>query len=132
MRLGRRGTHTADFWNVEALSLATSLREAMYLAETPAVTRSGVPAPEFSEKVCSHHLLWAPDGDEAFDDSSYVLHFDADDGVRLIAFRCLGTGHPDPESLREVCLSSDGFYGILAEWHVRFEAEWRQASKVVP
>jgi hypothetical protein len=30
---------------------------------------------------------WAPDADEAFDDGSYVLQFDVDGRVRLIAFK---------------------------------------------
>ena len=32
-------------------------------------------------------LVSAPDGDEAFDDGSYVLQFDVGDRVRLIAFK---------------------------------------------
>ena len=36
-------------------------------------------------------IVWAPDGDEAFDDGSYVLQVESGDQVRLIAF----VGTPD-------------------------------------
>jgi hypothetical protein len=39
------------------------------------------------DMIYSRHILWAPDGDAAFDDGSYILQFDVDERVRLIAFK---------------------------------------------
>jgi hypothetical protein len=74
--------------------------------------------------------MWAPDGDEAFDDGSYVLQFDVEDRVRLIAFRS-GEGYVhDPATLSDVWLPSDDFYGVLQEWLQSFDREWTALMKV--
>jgi len=128
-RLNHRGEHTATFSNLEGFALAKSVGEALYDFETPAITASGFSSEEFSHVVHSNHLLWAPDGDEAFYDSSFILHFDIRDEVRLVGFKSSDTGFPAPASLAEARLSADTFYGVLAQWHATFEAEWRQAPK---
>ena len=69
-----------------------------------------------------------PDGDEAFDDGSYVLQFDLGDRVRLIAFK-RPESLVDPASVREVWLSSDTFYNALREWRDTFLAEWESLPK---
>ena len=74
--------------------------------------------------LTSNRILWAPDGDEAFDDGGHVLQFDIGDQVRLIAF----VNRPsEDDALREVWLNADNFYGLITEWHNGFEAEWRRA-----
>ena len=86
----------------------------------------------FQGIVFSNHLIWAPDGDEAFDDGSFVLHFDVGNQVRLVAFKCCIDGyHHDPTSLSSIWLPSGEFYGILENWRDAFEAEWTTAPKVV-
>ncbi|HEV3416160.1 MAG TPA: hypothetical protein VG056_05085, partial [Pirellulales bacterium] len=77
----------------------------------------------------SNRIVWAPDGDEAFDDGSYVLQFDVRDDVRLIAFKSGGSDRHDPTALSDVRLPTDDFYLILQRWHDAFEAEWVSASK---
>lgn len=83
-RVGFRGKHTAPFSDAEALAVARSFREAIYDVTAPTATSVGMSYLEFEEIVRSNHIVWAPDGDEAFDDGSYVLQFDTRDGVRLI------------------------------------------------
>jgi len=61
----------------------------------------------------SNEFAWAPDGDAAFDDGSYVLQYDVGDQVRLIAFRCREDGLHDSATLSELWLESDAFYNIL-------------------
>jgi hypothetical protein len=80
----------------------------------------------------SSDCQWAPDGDEAFDDGSYVLQFDVDDRVRLIAFKHGERGEGwqcDSATLRDVWLAADEFYRILQQWHDAFYAEWVAAPK---
>ncbi len=84
---------------------------------------------QFKELVYSRRLVWAPDGDEAFDDSSNVLQFDVDDKVRLIAFSRRADSLFDPASLRDVWLAQDDFYDTLLRWRDGFHAEWESLSK---
>jgi hypothetical protein len=58
-----------------------------------------------------------------------VLQFEDLKKVRLIAYVNTPEYVFDPESLREVWLSADDFYGILRIWRDRFEDEWRAAYK---
>jgi hypothetical protein len=70
-----------------------------------------------------------PDGDEAFDDGSFVLQFDVQDRVRLIAFRS-GAGYVhDPDTLSDVWLPADDFYRVLEQWHQAFDREWAAMPK---
>jgi hypothetical protein len=75
-------------------------------------------------------LVWAPDGDEAFDDGSYVLQFDVENRVRLIGFKSDDTDRYDPATLKDIWLSSDDFYSVLSRWRDAFEAEWETAPKI--
>ena len=76
----------------------------------------------------STHIVWAPDGDEAFDDGSVVLHFDIGEKTRVIAFRSI-SNVPDIATLREAWLSIDEFYSILHDWRNAFIKEWTRLPK---
>ncbi len=67
----------------------------------------------FSDLAYSNDLLWAPDGDETFDDGSYILQFDLGDRVRLIAFKRSENGLHDPFTLRDVWISAEGYSRVL-------------------
>jgi hypothetical protein len=79
------------------------------------------------QRQSSNNLEWV--SDEEFDDSSYVLQFEDENQVRLVAF----TGTPDflydPATLRDVSLSQNEFYWILQVWHDRFNDEWISLPK---
>lgn len=83
----------------------------------------------FQDIIYSNHINWAPDGDAAFDDGSYVLHFDVGDQVRLIAFKCNEDNRPAPSSLSDKWLPADEFYDVLHQWQQAFEAEWLVTPK---
>lgn len=78
----------------------------------------------------SNRIMWVPDGDEAFDDGSYILQFDVQDQVRLIAFRSGQDCLYDSPSLTEMWLALDHFYDVLERWRTFFEAEWASLPKV--
>ena len=80
--------------------------------------------------ISSKRIIWAPDGDEAFDDGSYVLQFDVGDRVRLIAFKSCPGHFYDRATLSDVSLAADDFYCVLQKWHDAFEAEWASMPKV--
>jgi hypothetical protein len=85
---------------------------------------------EFVESIQTKHIVWAPDGDEAFGDGSCVLQFDVKDRVRVMTFRCGQDGLHAPETLREEWLSADEFYDILQRWRDAFKAAWESLPKV--
>lgn len=64
------------------------------------------------------------DGDEAFDDGSYVLHIDDKEMARVIAFQSTGKEFYDcPGTLREIVIPEDEFYGVLSRWVVALDDE---------
>jgi Immunity protein 42 len=130
-RIARRGTHLASFSTVsDASQIADAYCEAIYAPDKENQRFFDILQPEFQTLFYSNHIAWAPDGDEAFDDGSHVLHFDFEDRVRLIGFRfCNGGYNHDPKTLSDVWLKADEFYRVLQRWHDTFEAEWAAAPK---
>jgi hypothetical protein len=128
-RISGRGRHTAPFAEAAAADIANAYTTAIYLDHGDNdIKYFGMSEARFTEVVNSSGLVWAPDGDEAFDDGSYVLQFDVGDRVRLIAFN-----RPDwlvdAATLREAWLAADSFYDILRQWRGRFMAEWESLPK---
>lgn len=127
-RINGRGTHQAPFADASAIDIANAYTSAVYLDNNGRETYFGMSEPEFTKMLYSNSLVWAPDGDEAFDDGSYVLQFDVGERVRLIAFKRLDS-LVDPASVREVWISSDIFYEALRQWRDTFTAEWESLPK---
>lgn len=125
-RIRRRGTHTAPFAaEVHSMQIADAISRGLYEEGPDDELFLGMPRAELGELVYSRHLLWAPDGDEAFDDGSYVLQFDVYDQVRLIAFRRTADGTPyEPNTLNEAFIPADEFYRILTDWLAAFQTVW--------
>ena len=129
-RIADRDKHVASFAATsDAGQIARAFRNALY-ADEPEKTFFGIPHSEFAKlfRRESADRMWAPDGDEAFDDGSYVLQFDVEDRVRLIAFKSKGWSY-DPATLKDVCLAADDFYNILQRWRDAFVAEWAAMPK---
>jgi hypothetical protein len=116
---------------VDGGKIADAFRDAIY-AEEQEKSYFGIPLSEFCHlfSAASSDLVWAPGGDEAFDDGSYVLQFDVGERIRIVAFKCKeGHYHHDPDSLREVWLGAPEFYGVLQNWRDAFRAEWAALPK---
>jgi hypothetical protein len=130
-RIAKRGSHKPAFPMTEtAASIAYSFRRAFYDQSEEGELFFGMPVRQFTNAISSNRVEWSAHCDEAFDDSSYVLQFEDQNQVRLVAF----TGTPDFQydqaSLRDVRLSPEAFYGILRQWHDRFKREWSSWPKV--
>jgi hypothetical protein len=122
-RLARRGQHSAPILEREpAHAIADSILNAIY-SDSPQVSFFGMNRAEFCQMVYSNHLIWAPDGDEAFDDGSFVLQIDMGDRVRLIGFKGDDSYHHVPSTLNDARVESPQFYGVLSQWLVGIEAE---------
>jgi hypothetical protein len=129
-RIAMRGSHTTPFASEpDGGKIADAFRNALY-AEKQHESHFGIPLAEFAETIHSKRIMWAPDGDEAFDDGSHVLQFDVGNRVRLIAFKS-GPGYlHDPATLSDIWLPTDDFYDVLQNWHDAFLSEWASATKI--
>jgi hypothetical protein len=128
-RIAARGRHLATFAESDAGKIAYAFRNAVY-ADQQDESYWGIPLKDFCNIIYSGEITWAPDGDEAFDDGSYVLQFDVGDRVRVVAFKSSFGGLHDPATLSEAWLEADDFYGILQQWHAAFAAEWKALSRI--
>jgi len=128
-RIQARGSHQAPFVGDDACAIAEAVIDALFDDSTDTAPRLGLPVPALRDLLDKHQLVWAPDGDEAFDDGSIVVQFDVGDRVRVIGFRRGPDQRSDPSTLRSSWLQADHFYGILEQWATRFEACWSAASK---
>lgn len=129
-RVARRGTHIAAFAeDTDAGRIADAIRKALYTPGQENEHFFGISQLELRTLIRGNHLIWAPDGDEAFDDGSFVMQFDVGNRVRLIGFKSSEEGY-DSSSLRDVWLGVDEFYGVLTEWSKAFESHWATIPKV--
>lgn len=120
-RLARRGQHCMPaFSDIPAPLIAEAILDAEY-RDTGRDSYFGLTHAAFSEQLHANHAQWAPDGDAAFDDGSFVLHFDVEDRVRLIAFRNMPDG---AEQIAEAWIESDRFYETLSGWRRAFLGQW--------
>jgi hypothetical protein len=129
-RLQQRGAHQAPFAFAEGIDIAHAVDAALY-TECGHQTFFGLSQSEFGAFVSTACVLWAPDGDEAFDDGSHVLHFDVGDRVRLLAFK-RDAGRVSTASLSDVWLPQQEFYTILQIWRNEFDKEWAARPKLAP
>jgi Immunity protein 42 len=129
-RIARRGGHVAAFADQSAGEIADAYRDAIYAPNQEEKDFFRIPFSRFESMIHESRMVWAPDGDEAFDDGSYVLHFDVANRVRLIAFTSQERGyHHAPDSLRDVWCDADEFYRILSRWREDHEAAWQVVLK---
>ncbi len=131
-RVQNRGLHTADFaYSCSASQIAHSFYAAMYL-EPCDWSLCDLVSRDICKEVTSSDLKfqWAPDGDAAFDDGSYILHFDLYENVRVIGFQCDQGGHLISSSLRDINMKANEFYELLERWSCSIRSEWKSLPKV--
>jgi hypothetical protein len=127
-RISRRGRHVAVFGQEPSVAgIVDAVQAAMYDTKRQGETFFGMPAYELRRVLVSNDIIWAPDGDAAFDDGGHVLQFDHADRVRLVAFRNVEDQREVLSTLADVWIDAEEFYSVLREWQDRFEAEWADA-----
>lgn len=128
LRLKHRGLHIAPFaTELNGGGIADAYRNALS-ADEEKHEFLGIRFDDFPRFFLSNNLAWAPDGDEAFDDGSYVLQFDVDNNVRIIALRSTANYLHDPATLSDIWLDAETYYSVLEQWHRAFESESLQPS----
>ncbi|MFB4386418.1 Imm42 family immunity protein [Agrobacterium sp. LR_9] len=115
-RVERRGEHTIRFdGRSDGYGIVKGFLDAYYGERVD---------PEAVDEILLQRILWAPDGDAAFDDGGHVFHFDVCDKVRLLG--CVNN-QGEPEQFAELWLQADDFYGVLIAWRDAFFESWRRA-----
>ncbi len=129
-RIVRRGEHCVLFGSEpDAAKVVDAVRAAMYGEDCQGESFFGMSADVLRDALASNEIVWAPDGDAAFDDGGHVLQFDQGSKVRVVAFKNAGNQDEVASTLAEVWMNADEFYGLLNKWQGRFEAEWAAALK---
>jgi len=122
-RIEQRGCHllpsASDF---EASVIAESVHNAIY-SDYPRDRLLDMTREDFTEILYKRDILWAPDGDEAFDDGSNIIQIDEGDRVRVIGFVNDGDMESILKTVSEIYIPQDDFYAILEEWPSAFETE---------
>jgi len=128
-RLRLRGKHVAPFSkHVDAGAIADAVVQSIYGREE-GQQWFGQADTAFAPSLHENDIGWAPDGDEAFDDGSHVVQFDCDDRARVIAFKSNAECRHIPDTLTDVWMSAEAYYGVLDQWRAAFEIEWTKTSK---
>ena len=126
LRIQRRGKHLLPILTgVCAVDVAQAYLDALYLG-TPRLEYFGLSKAEFADVLQSSGAIWAPDGDEAFDDGSHVLQFDVGNLVRIIAFVNMEVADDRSRSVCEEWMDAELFYGILSAWEHLFDIECKR------
>jgi hypothetical protein len=129
-RVKRKGCHHTAFARLlDSNAIATGVVAGIYADGDDSELLLGMPRRQLTEQLSRKNIVWAPDGDQAFDDGSVVLHFDVDERVRLIGFRIANDYSIERGSLREHWMSGLEFYGILERWIGTFEDAWSKIPK---
>jgi hypothetical protein len=127
-RIQRRGTHCLPFeLNVSAAEVVDVVRAALYEDSRQNGTYFGHTAEQFEQLLTTCEIVWAPDGDAAFDDGGHVIQLDQGAMVRLIAFKNAAESRVVAGSIREVYMLAPDFYGVLESWVRAFEMQWGQS-----
>lgn len=119
--LKKRTSHTLLFSEVDAQDLADMYLAVIYAENSGDCLYFGKSAQEIKQILYESDVIWAPDGDAAFDDGSHILLFNFGHMVRLIAFK--NSESYIATNLQELLIPSDSFYDILDEWKRQFESQ---------
>jgi hypothetical protein len=129
-RIKNRGQHTMPLsLDISAAELAGLVREGLYDESPGKNFKDDFQIENFVKELIGRNVIFAPDGDAAFDDGSHVLQVDKVDCVWLVGFKNLGMANEDIASLVELKINPDDFYGVLQEWCNKFELSWKAALK---
>ncbi len=130
-RISARGSHVAPFVEgADAGQIADAVRYSIYSTSVDQQRFFDLTRSEFVAAVHASRIIWAPDGDEAFDDTSMVLQMDECDGrVRVIAFKSTSDSRHQPGTLREVRMRGGEYYDLLERWSAAFENQWLRMPK---
>lgn len=124
-RLERRGRHAApELASCSKEPIIGSFLKSLYAPALSLPEIEGINASEAGRIFHQGNLIFAPDGDEAFDDGGHALQWDEGSSVRLIAFVNHAEELMTLSSSVEMRMDSHEFYGILSEWHRSFRVAW--------
>lgn len=122
MRIAHKGAHRApQLAAASADEISRSVMQALYWRNPGTRRYFGMPHERYANSLHHNNLIWAPDGDAAFDDGSHIIQFDLDDQVRIIAFKSTKEDRIDLSV--DMIVPSKYFYGTLSAWVDAFKKD---------
>ena len=83
-RIARLDMHCVLFGStLTAAKIVDAVHASLYDEGRQGESFFGISADELRNALASNKMVWAPDGDAAFDDGGHVLQFDQGDSVRF-------------------------------------------------
>ena len=131
-RIELRGSHVAPFSSeLDGKKIAQKFYDYKYGEASDNCGVFGLLRSEFMDIFHSNGIIWAPDGDQAFDDGSFVLQFDIDSRVRLLGFRVDDQGAVDVSSFSDCFMEAHEFYAVLQNWASAFILDWQTGVRQI-
>jgi Immunity protein 42 len=129
-RIVSRGKHTVPFDpESSAGDIADAYLAATYDEDRQAERFFGMSGDSFRDALVSKDVVWAPDGDSAFDDGGHILQFDIGVRVRVIGFRNADEKTEISRDVSDIWIGADEFYGLLIQWQSAFDQSWADAIR---
>jgi len=129
-RLQNQGKHISCFLSdIPAVEISLAVQDACYAEYRRMQTYFGLTADEFLANLRKKNIWWTPDGDEAFDDGSNILHFDEGEQVRIIGFINEEKQDVLSRTVKEIIINKSVFYSYLAQWLENFDMQWKSLPK---
>jgi hypothetical protein len=72
---------------LSAFDLASMTEGVIYVDKYKISIHMKISEVDFSNLIYNNKLLWVPDGDVVFDDSSRIIQFDIGSNIRLIGYK---------------------------------------------
>lgn len=127
-RIKREGTHKfISSSQTDAIDLAIHVVNFIYDRGFQESAIQSEWKHELDEALYTNSLVWAPDGDAAFDDGSHVIQIDEGENVRIVAFVNAETQNELEESVADIRIERDAFYDMLRTWSKHFDCQWRNS-----
>lgn len=123
LRIKDRGKHFSELQNFSANELVSAYRAIFYEGLLPNTSISDLDPLVIEAQFLKKNIVMAPDGDAAFDDGGHVFQFDCGDKVRLVSFINSDESAELSNSIVDITLDEENFYGILDRWIKTFETD---------
>lgn len=123
-RIANRGNHESFLAVVDdSAAIVDAVLGCLYSLTRQGDIFFGLSCQDFRTHIYSKNLIWAPDGDAAFDDGSFVLQFDIDGHIRLIGFSQGDAANMLPYDIADLTMGAQEYYALLEDWALHFEIE---------
>ncbi|NIJ64636.1 hypothetical protein FHR20_001567 [Sphingomonas leidyi] len=125
-RISQEGEHRLSFSSkIDSKELSIYIANSIYNRGFEGGVIPAQWSKEIDDSLYANALMWAPDGDSAFDDGSHIVQVDDEQRVRITAFVNAETQGEFENSISDVILGQETFYETLGAWAREFDGQWK-------